>query len=414
MKFALVSHILPPSWTGQAMVLAKILNGIRPEDYCLLSHQRYGGNDTSTDYTHRLPVKYHLLTPGWQLTRGYRFGLWKMREVINALVAPLVTQLRARQIAKIVQQEQCGAIIASTGDLIDLPAAYLASKMTGTKFIAYIFDDYKLQWTMWPAQRYANRVEPICLNNADGIIVPNEFMRNALYERYGINATVIHNPVDLSLYQRRSEVLPHTFSGEIRIVYTGTIYKAHHDAFRNLMAAISQLEQFNIHLHLYTITKKHELDSAGIIGSIEIHPHAVQAEIPAIQQQADILFLPLAFDSPYPELIKTSAPGKMAEYLAAGRPVLVHAPQDSYISWYFRTHACGLVVDQNDPAMLTQALASLIADKRMQDDLIAQALACAESDFSVAVAQRDFAELLQVQLIANVCNIDREYQNGVE
>ncbi|MEI7831943.1 MAG: glycosyltransferase [bacterium] len=408
MKIALVSHILPPSWSGQAMILAKILQGIRPEDYCLLSYQRYDDEDASTDYTHRLPVKYHLLTMGWQLTRGYRWGIWKIRQVINALLAPLATRQRARQIAQIVRQEKCDAIIACTGDMIDLPAAYLASKITGAKFYPYYFDDYRLHWTMWLAKLYANREEPNCIKNADGIIVPNEFMRNALYERYGVTATVIHNSCDLSLYGKLPGGIPQKTSAEVRIVYTGTVYEAHYDAFRNLMAAINQLKQLNIRLHLFTITQKHELAAAGITGPIELHSHAVQTEIPEIQQQADVLFLPLAFNSPYPELVKTSEPGKMGEYLAAGRPVLVHAPADAYICWYFRTHACGIVVDRNDPAVLAQALAALIADRKLQDDLVAQALACAEADFSVTVAQRNFAELLQVRLIANAGHTGRE------
>jgi hypothetical protein len=46
------------------------------------------------------------------------------------------------------------------------------------------------------------------------------------------------------------------------------------------------------------------------------HPHIPQSRVAAILRQADVLFLPLAFRSPIQEVIRTSAPGKMGEYLA--------------------------------------------------------------------------------------------------
>lgn len=399
MKFALVSHVLPPSSTGQAMVLGKILNGIQPDEYCLVSQKCYAENNFEVEYTKRLPVHYHQLTPGWQLTRGYRWGMYQARQVINSIIAPLAVRIRAHQIATIVQQEGCRAIIACTGDLIDIPAAYLASVVTGTAFYTYIFDDFRLQWTVWSAKRYASRMERICLTNAAGIIVPNEFMCRALHERYGVSAIVIHNPCDLSLYQ---SALTHRFSmptDEVRIVFTGSIYEAHFDAIRNLVEAIKQLKNQSIILHIYTTIKEQFLNSKGISGPVVIHPHVTQAQIPMIQQQADVLFLPLAFDSPYPELIKTSAPGKMGEYLAAGRPILVHAPADSFISWYFRNYGCGLVVDKDDPTFLAKELNSLLSDNLKQTELSTQALIRSRSDYGISAVQRIFADLLQVQLV---------------
>ena len=78
--------------------------------------------------------------------------------------------------------------------------------------------------------------------------------------------------------------------------------------------------------------------------------------MPGIQRNADILFLPLAFNSPYPEIIKTSSPGEIGEYLAGKKPILVHAPSDSFISWYFRKYNCGCVVDDDDSEKLAAAI----------------------------------------------------------
>jgi glycosyltransferase involved in cell wall biosynthesis len=117
-------------------------------------------------------------------------------------------------------------------------------------------------------------------------------------------------------------------------------------------------------------------------------------EIPRVQQAADILFLPLAFASPYPGVIRTSAPTKMGEYLAAGRPVLIHAPPDAFICQYFRQHNCGLVVDKNDALALAQAIERILENAELRRDLSAAACERARTDFDIIASRRAFIELL--------------------
>src|SRR5262245_42323104 len=59
-KFALVSHILPPSPSGQAIVLYHLLQDIPAEDYYLLSVENYGQADGNMA-TRKLPAPYFLL-----------------------------------------------------------------------------------------------------------------------------------------------------------------------------------------------------------------------------------------------------------------------------------------------------------------------------------------------------------------
>jgi glycosyltransferase involved in cell wall biosynthesis len=86
----------------------------------------------------------------------------------------------------------------------------------------------------------------------------------------------------------------------------------------------------------------------------------------------------------------------MGEFLAARRPVLVHAPPDSFISWYFRRHECGVVVDEDDPAPLARALDSLLRDAALGEGLAARARERAEADFSLTQARARFAEVLKL------------------
>jgi len=400
MKFALVSHILPPSRSGQAMVIYRLLRDLDPDNYCLLSQQDCEAGTQQNNYTERLPGRYYRLLPEFRIARGYRFGLQWVRIILNSILRVILLPsvvLRGRQIAEIMRREHCDAVVACTGELWNLPAGYLASRLVGVPFFPYLFDYYSYQWIEPGARFLAQRLEPILLKGATGIIAPNEFLRDALRRRYGVEATVIRNPCDIAEYEALPNDALTMNSDEIRIVYTGAVYEAQYDAFRNLLAAIELLERPTVKLHLYTAQSPRALDRKGISGPVVYHGHQPLSAIPGIQRQADLLFLPLAFNSSYPaEIIRTSAPGKMGEYLAARRPILVHAPPDSFVVWYFRQHECGLVVDQSDPVKLAQAIERSLTDASLRQRLSVRAWKRAQSDFSISAAQASFAKLIKL------------------
>ena len=128
------------------------------------------------------------------------------------------------------------------------------------------------------------------------------------------------------------------------------------------------------------------------------HPHLdhlPSKEVAKVQRQADILFLPLAFDSPIPEVIRTSAPGKMSEYLGGGRPILAHSPADSFVTYYLRQHECGLVVDKPNATLLADAIRRILLDPHLRASLVSNAQRQAEVDFAPSISQARFHEVLQ-------------------
>ena len=393
MKFALLSHKLPPSSSGQAVVIQRILRDLDPGDYCLISPERYDSTDEGP--TERLQAKYYYLPPPSRIKRGHRFGLLHLREGLNI---PLAIWQHARVLTDIIRRERCEAVVACTGDVTLLPAAYVASRRARVPFYAYLFDHYSYrEWSDPAASFWARRVEPRLLKGAAAVIAPNEVLRDDLRSHFQIEAAVIYNPLDITPYEEAVKLQPargEAEGGEIKIVYTGAIYEAHYDAFRNLMAAIESLRRPNVRVHLYSNTPLEELAALGISGPLIRHPHLAASEMPRIQMEADILFLPLAFESPYPDLVRTSATTKLGEYLAARRPVLVHAPRDSFVSWYFREHDCGVVVDENDPALLAAGLARLLDDEELRSRQGTNAWTRAHADFAVEKSRQAFARLV--------------------
>ena len=396
MKFALVSNVLPPSESAHAAIIYRLLRNFDPETYCLLSSADYT-NDGGPNYTGRLPGKYYHLPPSYKFTRGYRFGLQALREKLNLAIGVV---LRGRTISRILKSETCDSVIVCTGgrEILDFPAAYLASRLTGARFYAYLLDQYSHMVSYVLGNSFLRHFESRILKGAAAVIVPNEFLRDELRQRFGIEAVVIHNMCDLALYElapgNETNKTQHK-SDETQIVYTGGIGPLHYEAFRNLVTGIELLERKDVKLHVYTPQPRDSMQKEGIAGPHVIyHEHLPVSTMPEIHQRADILFLALAINSPHPEIVRTAMPGKMGEYLASGRPILVHAPRDSFIASYFRRFECGLVVDENDPAQLTRAIDSLLNDATLRERLGTRARERATTDFDQVKEQARFTELL--------------------
>ena len=392
MKFALVSNVLPPSESAHAAIIYRLLRDLDPETYCLLSSADYT-NNTGPNYSERLQGKYYHLPPNFQFTRGYRFGLQSLREKINLAISVV---LRSRTISRILKREKCDTVIVCTGgrEILDFPAAYLASRFTGARYYAYLLDQYSHMVSYVLGNSYLRHLESRILKGATGVIVPNEFLRDELRRRFNVEAVVIHNMCDLEPYEQAPENETNE-TGETQIVYTGGVGSLHYDAFRNLLAAIELLERKNVRLHLYSPQPRDSVEKEGIAGShVVFHEHQPVSAMPRIQQRADILFLALALNSQHPDIVRTAMPGKMGEYLASGRPILVHAPSDSFVASYFRLFECGLVVDESDPAQLARAIDSLLNDADLRKRLGARARDRARTDFDQVKEQAKFTELL--------------------
>jgi glycosyltransferase involved in cell wall biosynthesis len=416
MKFAVLSHNLPPA-PGQALVLYKLLSGIDPSQYVLISQADYAtvnGKDVVQHYavsaSAKLPAPYYKVSEPPQIRRGSRFGLKYLRKALNFGIAWRHHLKLADEIAAILEKERCGAIIACTANLWNIPAAYRAARKLGIAFFPYYFDWYHYQWIGSLERTIAGWMEPSIVKGATRVIAPNETIRDELAARFKVEPVVIHNPVDLNLYasSEKVEINP---DGEIRIVYTGAIYDAQADAFVSLLAAMKRLPHRKLKLAIYTSFSKDSIESLGICGGssgsnkldmdrlVEINEYLPFDRIVEVQKQADILFLPLSFKTKYtPELIRTSAPGKLGELLASRRPVLVHAPKGSFPAEYFKRHECGFVVDERDDAALAEMIERIVTDSSSRRRAVTHAWVRACADFDLERERAKFAKLMGVRI----------------
>lgn len=394
-RFALLSHALPPFGLGQAVILQRLLEGFRPDSYCLLSKNDYRRSrvdancERSCHARGAWPARFYFVGETWGHV-GTGPGL--LRSVARTTGAPL----RAAKIFRVLQKEKSQVLVVCSGNLVDLPAGFAASRAAGIPMLAYMFDDYRYQHYGRAQREVASVLERMSLCGAQSVLVPNEFTADAYTARYGVRPRIVRNMVDEAHLSMDPQATWPRVSGEVRIVYAGGIYRAQGDSLARMMDAVaswSRLER--VTLHVYSSQTSAQIEASGIPPGATLHRHVGAAEMPSLLRQADILLLPLAFSSGIPEVIRTSSPGKLGEYLASGAPILAHAPRDSFLTWYIRKHNCGVVCDSPDATDLQRALALLVDDGVLRRAVTTNAVACAHRDFNAEDARASFAEVLR-------------------
>lgn len=393
---AVVSHTLPGELNGQAVMLDRLTGGPAAPGFVLLDTDRKAGRRTpraAGPRSHPLPTPYLLRK------------MFRVDSLHRRLFELLVWQ-RSRAIAGVVRRHRCRSILGCTGgDLIDLPAAVEAGRLTGVPVYLYYFDDYRVQWVIaggrWSRQvtaRLRERAESMVFERAAGVIAPNEILADDLRARTSLPVIVVRNPVDTAAYGRLREAFPRAARSParpVRIVYTGSVYAAQADSLRRLCEAIDLLASRGIRaeLHIYGHQPDAEVRGSLPAEGIVFHPPVSPADSAEIQVRADLLFLPLSFDCGYPELIRTSAPGKFGEYLASGTPLLVHAPAGSFPVEFVTRRGCGVACSTPAAAALAAELARLIDDSAGCRAMAAKAVVAA-GDFNADLNRRRLSDFL--------------------
>ena len=92
--------------------------------------------------------------------------------------------------------------------------------------------------------------------------------------------------------------------------------------------------------------------------------------------------------------LATAFPTKVIEYLAAGRPILVHCPENYFLARFFREHECGIVVSTRDVAAIVKAVKTLLDRGSEQERMRKNALRAAQI-FSIDRISKVLSQILE-------------------
>lgn len=320
-----------------------------------------------------------------------KVGIRQARQAAHDLLT-IVQMIRVG--LRVAKEEQIEKLVGVSDEGPALVATFLISLIAGVPYALYLFDIYLGNNLSLVEYALAKIFEPLLFKHASVIIVTNEGTEQFYRSRYGdrFHSLVLPNSVFPEQYERyRSTYNPRE---PFNVVFTGYVYWPQERALMNLIKSLEYMKDLRIILSFYVpnIPESIKLLIANNRNVQVISP--VQSEMPVIQCNATILFLPLSWHSKSPQVIATATPGKLTDYMAAGRPILIHAPPYAYVTQYAKQNELAHTVDQEDPAKLARAIRELATDVSYSHRLIANALRTYYRYHDARVTARRFAEVI--------------------
>lgn len=208
-------------------------------------------------------------------------------------------------------------------------ALALHKQYSKLNLVLYVMDDWQghhechqLPYTRWRQRLLAEIVERANVRYA----VSRE-MAAHYAESFGKSWTVVHNGVrDDSLHETKVSSKPR------QVLLAGDVNVFRFDAVIAFAEAIERHNRRNGESIEFTVmgeVAEQHRSSLSALRTVKMLSRRSHSECLDAMKGADLLYLPLAFARKSSRISLYSLPTKLPEYLAAGRSVFFHAPQES-------------------------------------------------------------------------------------
>lgn len=376
----LVHALAPPTPGGTPVVLQRVLThlpGIRLDvvtNRRLRSRVRAGGPGV-LDARYRFVWKW----PGW----GAR---WRWGRVVIAALDGVLAVIAGIRAAGWARRDDVRWVLSVTDEGFSVIAGAIAARLAGIPHVVMVFDLWEENAYSDVQRAVAARLEPRILRGASRVVGYCPQTVEHYRAKYGIEAEAIPTPVVPDAEEPRA---PADRSGPRRLLLAGAVYWAQRDAVARLLALRGRVPD----LEMVTIGSVEMLRLAGLSAD-RSEPTMPADELRRQLAAADVLFLGLSLDSPHPAIVRTATPARLVEYMASGRPLLVHAPAGSYAAEYARAEDFAEVVDVADEEALLAGLRRVLDDPELSRARAQRALRLVHDRHDAARVGARFAAIL--------------------
>lgn len=381
MKIMLISRSFPPRVSGSAIVLGNLFKHFPQDSYIVFKESEHG---RSTDASNNLDCKiYSYDLSRYNAYMGRLLRVWSSYFLIFILTVKII---------KVIKKERTDIVFSVYPYPSFFISSFLAHKLAKKPLFVYMHDTWEdAMGEGAEVHRFMARIfERRIFRSASGVFVINEPLQHLYMEKYGIISMVLPHCIELPEEPPNRDYIPRKEQDIVSIVFTGDIYKTNVDAIKNMVDAMNSLPD-NYRLILCTPADVGDLKQYGIgeTHKVEIRFVETRDKVLSLQREADILFLPLAFNSIVPLMeLATIFPTKTVEYMISGNPILVHAPSGYYVCRYAMEAGWGFVVDNPDPGSLREAVSLLVRDAELRRRLIHNAWQTAAIYDGVSVSRK--------------------------
>lgn len=333
---------------------------------------------TSTGVVRRVVNSVLVRTKVLQNLRIWLFIRFRIRTAVDKLEA------------EVSEAGACRVWVTTSSPEVICIAAELAKRGHDMRVTVWDAPEYLLQNLGVSQHLTAEICErfSILLQSAKACSVVSEEMRDVVAARFPKLCVVLmrHGISPLQIRAKKDGNAP------VRIVFAGSLYsKDEWNAFvRALESANWVVAGRRIQLEFIGLFPlKGALRPAAMVH----HPQMSQHDAMMHMSYADIGYLPYWLDPAKRLVARTSFPGKLTAYSAAGLAVFHHGPRWSSVSRFLSQYSFGVACDSLDPGSILDKLDQLIT--RMSSDEIREARSAAmEKELSDKVMVRGFRALI--------------------
>lgn len=262
--------------------------------------------------------------------------------------------------------------------------------------VVHVSDDWVPGWpsnvlgrSVFPLTHLANRAMRAVLQRAfaeaAAVTVISEDMAEEYERRYGRRGRVLGNGIELTAWPERVAPAP---GDPPRIVYSGSVFPyGQFASLEDVRDAIAGLQRDGRDVRLVLRTQHSgsppHRAAFGTSPGVELEGLVARPDLPRSLQTADALLLPVNFDPVTGDFLRLSMPGKLAEYLASGTPVLYYGPANMAQARFLAQNGCAELVTTRDPARLRTGILRVLEDGDFRRSLSVAGRRAAERFFDI-------------------------------
>jgi hypothetical protein len=273
------------------------------------------------------------------------------------------TPLPARALQSLARQHNCGAILGVYSDIHALVAARRASAMTGLPLALYLHDPIAEGSQGARIHAYATAVQNKLFAEKHLFFSMSEGLAGLFLRKYQLQTIPLpHCYNELSFEPSSSE----RNAGPRTALFSGSIYEINRPA---VARAAKSAIRAGFRVVCTSQRAASTLASEGVASdSIDVKSSPSRSGYLELLRQQDALFVALAWPDESPmhrDSLATTFPTKIPEYLGAGRPILIHCPDDYFLSTFVGERQCGLLVGERSDERLFEAWMRLRDDPEL-------------------------------------------------
>ena len=361
MHILLLNEYFPPDTSATAKCAAQVADALTEKHRVtvLAGRPSYDPSEHHPPYLLRREVRGNLVVERVGSTAFPRFQM--RRRVSNYLTYLALAIPRALTIRSDV-------VLAMTDPPIEGIAGALVASLSGRPFVYNIRDmypDMAVGGSIVPAGSFTARWEALhrwALRSAARVIVLGEDMRDRIVAK-GVDAGRVVISRDGITIPENLPPADNPVAREIRGDFRFTLVHAgnlgFYGAWQTLISAVRMLESEGVGLVFVgegAMKPQVEAMAAGC-RAVRFLPFRPASEVPLVLSSGDMHVVTVKRG-----LEGVVVPSKLYPTLAAGRPVLGIAPEESDVVRIIRRSGCGLAANPDDPNAVVEAIRGVLHD----------------------------------------------------